>query len=158
MTNYSLRPLTETSWILSLGDDRIGLVNKISNLFKIIGKLPKKSFASLEEMKEYLGGNLIIEDFPEQIEDPEIGEINGYPIKHTIWHNIESENILSYTRTKNSKVRYAAGYYGIKTNDRWSQNFCPKLTTLTDSNYIGPFKTKLEASNSISQKNQSKIL
>ena len=46
-----------------------------------------------------------------------------------------------YKKTATSQQYFAAGYYGIKfPRLGWSDAFCPRLKTLNDYDYIGPFK------------------
>jgi len=158
MTKYLMKPLTENSWILSADGNKIGIVSQADTGIRILGNLPKKTFTDLEDFKKHIGGNLTIEEPAELVAEPEIGDIGGYPIKHTVWHNVMTEPVSSYTRTKTSEIRYAAGYYAVKFVNGWTQSFCPKLTTLVEHEYLGPYKNKLEMRNSISQKNQEKIV
>ena len=158
MTKYQMKPLTENSWILSSDGNKIGIVSQALNEIRIIGSLSKKTFKNLEEFKKHLGGQILIEEPADIDTESETGEINGYPIKHTVWYNIMTEPVSSYTRTKNSEIRYAAGYYAIKFANGLTQSFCPKLSTLVEHEYLGPYNNKLEMSNSISQKNQEKIV
>jgi hypothetical protein len=51
------------------------------------------------------------------------------------------DNVPVYKKTATSQQYFAAGYYGIKfPRLGWSDAFCPRLKTLNDYDYIGPFK------------------
>lgn len=50
-----------------------------------------------------------------------------------------------FTKTKNSKCYYAAGYFRIKTGSDWSVIYMPKYIFIQRYDYIGPFLTQLEA-------------
>ncbi|MBX9699951.1 MAG: hypothetical protein K2X74_10980 [Acetobacteraceae bacterium] len=158
MTKYLMKPLTENSWILSVDGNKIGIISQTEAGVRILGNIPKKKFSNLDEFKKHVGGNLTIEEPAEPAAEAETGEIDGYPIKHALWHNPMTDPVSSYTRTKTSDIRYAAGYYAIKFVNGWTQSFCPKLATLVEHEYIGPYKNKLEMRNAISQKNQEKIV
>lgn len=71
-------------------------------------------------------------------------ELNGFPIKHATLFNVEEEPVLSYTKLEHSQDRYAAGYYGIKFKETFQPSFCPRMSTITSYEYVGPFKTTLE--------------
>jgi hypothetical protein len=155
MTTYTIKPITETSWILNKSGEKLAIISQTSNDVIIIGNVPKKKHKSIDELIQYLGNDVTLEE-PAQAEiEKEAAEINGYPIKHEVWYDVLNEGIPSYTRTKNSAIRYAAGYYALKFTNGWSPSFCPKLSTLSEYEYLGPFKSKLEMQNSISQKNNS---
>jgi len=153
MTTYTMRPLTETSWILLENEERIGLVSQKNNKLLVIGSLNKKTFDNINELKLTLGNLTIEEPVNDEIEKA-AGDINGFPIKHNTCFNVEIEPVASYTKTDVSTVRYAAGYYILKFPNGWTSSFCPKMSTLAEYEFAGPYKTKLEMQNSISQKNR----
>ena len=155
MTKYSLRPLTESSWILTANGDRIGLVSKIEGKLKIFGKIGASVHDSIESLGTALGGKIAVEQPIEPQQEKESGVVAGYPVKHTEWYNTLEDPVPSYTRTAKSDHRYAAGYYGLRFPNGWTQSFCPKLATLAEYEYIGPFTTKLEMQHQISAKNKS---
>lgn len=154
MTTYKMTPLTDHSWLLYANEERIGLVSNSNEKLTVMGSLDKKTFKNIDELRDYLGC-LVIED-ANVIELEKInGDIEGFPIKHSTWFNIETEPVPSYTKTDTSLIRYAAGYYALQFPNGWTPAFCPKESTLTEYQFLGPFKSKLEMQNSISQKNSS---
>ena len=77
-----------------------------------------------------------------------LAEIDGYPSKHAVY-NIETiekngRQIPTYTKSETSKVRYAAGFYGVRYPTDWRWFYAGKLETLNTYDFIGPFKTKSE--------------
>lgn len=77
-----------------------------------------------------------------------LAEIDGYPSKH-VAYNMETiekngRQIPTYTKSKTSKVRHAAGFYGVKYPTDWRWFYGGKLATLNTYDFIGPFKTKSE--------------
>ena len=77
-----------------------------------------------------------------------LAEIDGYPSKH-VAYNIETvekngKQIPTYTKTETSKVKYAAGFYGVRYPTDWRWFYAGKLETLNTYDFIGPFKTKSE--------------
>jgi hypothetical protein len=56
------------------------------------------------------------------------------------------DNVPIYKKTATSQQYFAAGYYGIKfPRLGWSDAFCPRLNTLNDYDFIGPFKNLSDA-------------
>ena len=75
-------------------------------------------------------------------------EMDGCASKHIV-HNVETidlkgKQIPTYTKTETSKVRYVAGYYGVRFPSDWRWFYGGKLDTLKDCDFIGPYKTKSE--------------
>lgn len=72
----------------------------------------------------------------------------GYPVGNVVvYDSQEKENLPCFIKTKGSKVNFAAGYYGINfDNTGWVISFCPKFTTLKKNEFVGPFKTEVDAS------------
>lgn len=157
MSNFKLKPMTDASWILHSNGIRLAMVSLTDKGYKVIGQLEKKDFADLDEMSKYLKGKIVIEEF-EQETEPEANDIDGYPIKHGSYHDVKKEPYPSYSRVQGSSNRFAAGYYGVLFNHGWVYSFCPKTTTLDENEWIGPYRTKLEMQNAITQrKNAPKV-
>lgn len=155
---YILRPLTENSWIL-LGDgNRLGLVNSADNKITVIGQITPKTYDNIEALQKRLGSKITIEKNIPAVKELELGEVFGFPVKHNSTHDLESEPVPNYLRSAKSKDRYAAGYYAIKFANGWTPWFCPRLTTIAEHEFLGPFKTKIEMNHQISAKNKEKTL
>lgn len=155
MKKFSLKPITEQSWVLFADGERSSLVSSSEVGIKVIGKIATGQYSSIDELRNKLGGKLTMEQPTEATVEKEVGEISGFPIKHSVWHNVELTPIPHYTRTPTSASKYAAGYYAVKFSNGWTPSFCPKLTTLSEYEYIGPFTTKLEMQHRISTKNKT---
>lgn len=154
-TIYKMRQLTENSWVLIEDGERTGLVIQRNGDLKIIGSNLDGSYRDINDLKSKVGKDISIEVAVTIPTDAEEGDIDGFPIRHTTWFNIQATPVPSYTRTEKSQNRYAAGYYGLRFPHGWTQSFCPKLSTLSEYEYMGPFTTKLEMSHQISIKNKS---
>jgi len=50
-----------------------------------------------------------------------------------------------YTKAAKSKSFYCAGYYVVKIDDHWENQFCPKSITINRYPYFGPYKSETEA-------------
>jgi hypothetical protein len=144
----------ENSWILSQDGNRIGLITKSDTGISVVGRLDKKQFGDIAELESHIGSKISIEQTV-QTAEKEAGDINGFPIKHEVFYNLENDPVPSYTRIERSSTRYAAGYYGLKFPHGWTASFCPKFATLADYEYMGPFKSKMEMQHHIGMKNRT---
>lgn len=72
--------------------------------------------------------------------------VYGYPIAEKAYNQVwdVQRRLPIYSKTSNSKSLFCAGYYLIKINHEWTENFCPKNITVGRYEYLGPFKTKNE--------------
>jgi len=75
--------------------------------------------------------------------------VYGYPIKGKSYNQVwdVQKKLPIYSKTPKSKSLFCAGYYLIKLNGIWTENFCPKNITVNRYNFIGPFKSKEEMQN-----------
>jgi len=76
----------------------------------------------------------------------ETGTVYGYLADGDAFNvvfNVQ-QNLPLYTKLEASKSFFCAGYYIICFNGSWVKNFCPKLLTLDRNDYKGPFHTKDE--------------
>ena len=80
-----------------------------------------------------------------------LGIVEEYPSKHIPYNtetiDLKEKQIPTYTKTETSKVRYVAGYYGVRFPTDWRWFYGGKLNTLDTYGFIGPFKTKSEMQN-----------
>ena len=151
INEFKLKPITDTSWILHQNGTRLAMIIIDDTGYKAIGSISDKHFSSLEDMSAKLGGKVIVEEI-EKTAELEVGNVLGYPIKHTAACDIIDEEFPSYSKISGSPHRFAAGYYGILFSYGWVTSYCPKITTLNDYKWIGPFRTKLEMLSAISAK------
>lgn len=152
MSVYTLKPVTDSSWILLADGNKLAIVVNMQGSLKLIGgNLKKSSFKDIDELSELVGSKVTIE-LAEDDSVEELGTIGGYPVKHRQAVAEASDVLPLYKKTVSSNTMYSAGYYGIRFNHGWVTSYCPKATTLQENEYIGPFTTKLEMQNAISQK------
>lgn len=150
MADYKLKSITENSWILHLNGNKIAMLIYANGSYKAMGTLDRKSFTDLDDLASFLGGKVSIEE-PEPEADMEVADVDGYPIKHSAAYDINLGAYPSYSKTANSTTKYAAGYYGVRFHHGWVSSYCPKTSTLDENNWIGPFRTRLEMLNAITQ-------
>lgn len=68
----------------------------------------------------------------------------GYPTNVFEAFNERSQNTLPvFTKKSTSNIEYAAGYYAFEyPNNGWTRAYVPKLKTLDEYPWMGPFKTE----------------
>lgn len=151
MLDFKLKPVTDTSWILYQNGNRLAMIIANNQGYTVIGNLPLKNFITLDELGRTLGGKVTIEDVHLN-QEKEIGNVHGYPIKHDTAVDVALNDYPSYAKSEGSSSRFAAGYYGILFNHGWVQSYCPKISTIDDNEWIGPYRTKFELLSAISSK------
>lgn len=154
MTN-TLRELTDTCWILERDGTKIGLVSATPDGLKYIGVGERQTFATADALGIFLGGQVTIEGRDEDESGDEIGNIDGYPIKHKSAFDIATGDLVTYAKTAKGKARFAAGYFGLEFDHGWTASYCPRSQTLEQYTYIGPFRSRLEMLNAIAAKKRS---
>jgi len=157
---YDFKPISTTSWIVSVGGNKQGLCALINETYHLIGvSIAKgKTFESFADMEKQLKIEIQIEEVTDNNKSEELGDISGFPVKHAPF-NITEGQIPTYTKTATSDVLYAAGYWVILFPNGWTTAFSPKKATLEQYQTLGPFKTKLEATHVVNQeKNKSEEL
>ena len=92
----------------------------------------------------------VIKNTPENSVTPDKMFIAGFEIPFPAPELVSSDHpdynkdLPLFSKTANSDVLYAAGWYAINFEKGWKHGNCPKLSTLITYGYEGPFKTKIE--------------
>lgn len=70
--------------------------------------------------------------------------VYGYPTNTIeVFNERSQDNLPVFTKKEASKLEYVAGYYALLyPNNGWTRAYVPKLKTLDDYQWIGPFKTE----------------
>lgn len=98
--------------------------------------------------------SLTLEEFKQQFKventdrsvQTEYASVYGYPTNVFEVFNERSEgNLPVFTKKANSSVEYAAGYYAFEFDLKgWTRSICPKLSTMDNYNWSGPYKTEAD--------------
>ena len=107
----------------------------------------REYFQSLKNLADRY--NIIVDQSkPPRPEVFHSGSVYGFPCPgkayNVLW-DIQKK-VPVFTKQSKSKSFYCAGYYMIKINDQWENEYCPKLLTLNRHLFNGPFKTIEEIS------------
>jgi len=155
MSEYTLRELAETSWILERDGSKIGLVTATADGLKYLGIGERRLFLTAEDLGSFLGGTVTVANRDDDEVGDEVGSVEGYPIKHRSAFDIVIGDVVTYAKANKGKARFAAGYFGLEFGHGWTASYCPRAQTLEQYPYVGPFRTRLEMLNAMAAKKRS---
>ena len=141
MVTIKMIEIQENNWMISRKNSIVGFVFKTDKL-NVLSDDYAGQYADFDDFSANHKVKLTFEQI--ETKDRVQQELEGFPVKHSNVFNIEHDPVLSYTKLEHSQDRYAAGYYGIKFKETFQPSFCPRMSTITSYDYVGPFKTTLE--------------
>lgn len=79
-------------------------------------------------------------------------DVFGYPTKCYPYESLYDvkTNKPIFKKSSNAKCYYCAGYFIINIKQKWICCFCPKLSTVEKNKHMGPYKTKIQAFEALS--------
>ena len=149
--------LPDRFWIIEHNGLRIGTIQRHDqNQFIVTGTDSSIANLTLEEVEDTF--NLFDTQSLIETKDGVDKEVHGYPTKHTPYNAVfdVKHQLPLYSKSPNSDNMYAAGYYCVKFPKGWVKGFCPKLSTIAENVYQGPFKTVIEQRKVFSNVNKSR--
>lgn len=127
--------IKEKYWIVSGQYGKVGTLRKVDIGYEFFDQNAntKEVLDSIESFKSVdtavVGGDLQV--------------YKGLPTNTSILYAVEHETLPLFTKTKNSKTIFVAGYYILKYDGMgWQHAFCPKLETLDKYETRGPYFTE----------------
>ena len=143
MATLKLIEIQENNWMISRKNNIVGFVFKTKEAVNVLSR--EEYVGKYSDFDDFCNQHKVKVTFEKMESKNQIQqEVNGYPTKHNSAFNIETDPVVSYTKLEHSQDRYAAGYYGIKFKETYQPSFCPRVSTITSYEYVGPFKTILE--------------
>jgi hypothetical protein len=151
---FVAKPVLEDKfWILEDNGQKVGTIRSNENGVTLTVGKENHSFKKLEELKQKMKVSFTGKELAnkEKLEY----EVHGYACKTQPYNAIFDlkRKLPLYTKTEDSQSFFTAGYYCIEFENGWVPAFCPKLITLGRNNYLGPFKTKLEMTETLRKQN-----
>jgi hypothetical protein len=132
-------------WVLTDGNKRVGEItaNGAGRGYTVSFHGNKEVVPTINKLKKDLNFEWV--DVPKRIMTKR-DQVHDYPTDAEpfggVWDLQHGAPI--YTKEKNSKSWFAAGWYLVKKSRNWKQVFCPKLITIERYEYRGPYKTAEE--------------
>lgn len=158
MTYIKAKPIIEEKfWIVEDEGVRVGTLRKNEmSQFIFSNEQGIKVYHNKKSITKEFGENFFIAKIIKEADDSNPKEVHGFAtstIPHNAMYDIQKKLPL-FTKSKDSKSLYCAGYYTIRFEKGWVKSFCPKLITLQRYEYQGPFKTDLEMKQVLSRVNK----
>lgn len=148
MSEVYAKPIIEDRfWIVEHQGERVATLRKNeNNRFVLSASAGVTTFNTADELKSHFGEDFFVATIVSEATNASPMEVNGYPTKYPPVEPAFDvvRHLPLFKRCKNSKTLLCAGYYTVKFKHGWVTSFCPKLSTLLENEYRGPFKDKVE--------------
>lgn len=140
------KPIIENKfWIVERNGEKFATLRKDDeNRFVMSNETGIKIYNNKESVVKQFGKKFFVAKILKEADNSEPNEVHGYSTSykpHNSMFDIRKKLPL-FTKSKDSKSLYCAGYYLVKFEKGWVKGFCPKLITLQRYPYHGPFKTE----------------
>lgn len=158
MTVIQAKPIIDNKfWIVERDGERIATLRKNEeNFFVLSNENSVTRFKDKKSLKEQFGDDFFVAKIKKEADNSLPSEVHGFSTSskpHNAMYDIKNKLPL-FTKSKDSKSLYCAGYYVIRFDKGWVKSFCPKLITLQRYDYKGPFKTDIEMKQVLSRVNK----
>jgi len=135
-------------WIVEQNGEKVGTLHKKeNNKFVLSSNDGNTHFSKKDELLKTFGKDFFGSKIKTTISaQEEVKDVYGYPTSchpYNPMYNVQKKLPL-FTKSKDSKSLYCAGYYIIRFDKGWVRSFCPKLITIERYENRGPFKDELE--------------
>ena len=158
MTLIQAKPIIDNKfWIVENDGVKVATLRKNEeNKFILSNEQGIKVFETKKSITEQFGNDFFVAKIIKEADNSNPKEVHGYATStspHNAMYDIQKKLPL-FTKSKDSKSLYCAGYYVIRFDKGWVKSFCPKLITLQRYDYKGPFKTDVEMKQVLSSVNK----
>jgi len=148
MTDIHAKPILDNKfWIVEKDGEKFATLRKNEdNRFVLSNASGIKIYQTKKELTSEFGKDFFVAKIIKEADQSLPNEVHGYPtngLPHNSMFDIKRK-LPIFTKSKDSKSHYCAGFYVIKFDKGWVKSFCPKLITLQRYEHKGPFKTELE--------------
>jgi hypothetical protein len=147
-------------WIIEDENRKLGTLSFDNEKYIFSTKTETVFFSDEKELKNKFGVSFVWKDNETTVstEKKDQWDINGYPTgvkPFKCVYDIKKKLSL-FSKSDKSESLYCAGYFILKFPKGWTKAFCPKLVTIEQYAYRGPFKTMVEMKQALSQANKEK--
>lgn len=149
MTDIHAKPIVEGKfWIVEQDGEKVAtLQKKENNKFILSNHDGEVMFNKKEDLTREFGPDFFLNSKKIKVSNSnDTKEVHGYPSSSRPYNSMFDvrRKLPLFTKSKQSKSIYCAGYYIIKFDKGWVKSFCPKLITIERYDHKGPFKCELE--------------
>lgn len=159
MTIEAKTILKNKYWIIEDGNTRLGTLSYDNERYIFTNKNEICFFDNKKDLQNKFGGSFSWkENDTVVIEKLESFDIDGYPTGVKPYKCVYDlkKKISLFSKSDKSESLYCAGYFILKFPKGWTKAFCPKLVTIEQYEYKGPFKTIVEMKQALSVANKEK--
>jgi hypothetical protein len=153
MTEIQAKPIIDKRfWIVEKDGVKLATLRKNDDdRYVMSNEAGVEIFNSEQSVIEKFGKDFFVSRVMQETEE-EPQEVHGFPASTIPYNSMfdVQRKLPLFTKSKDSKSLYCAGYYLIKFDKGWVKSFCPKLITVQRYNTKGPFKTDLEMRQALS--------
>lgn len=153
MTEIHAKPIIENKfWIVEKDGEKVATLRKNEDRFVLSNASGSQTYTTKESLTEEFGKDFFVAKIIKESSNGQNASVQGYPtnvLPCNAMYDIKRKLPL-YTKNKDSKSLYCAGYYIIKFDTGWKKAYCPKVITLQRYSFQGPFKTEIEMKQALS--------
>jgi hypothetical protein len=130
-------------WVVEDSGNKIATIQATNNGIVYVHDEQREYFSTVKNLKQKYN---IKFGSAEKVKHHVSKLVYGYPVSGKTYNEVwdVQRRLPIYSKTLKSKSLFCAGYYLIKLNGIWSQQYCPKNITLSRYEFLGPYKTKEE--------------
>lgn len=139
-----LNTVTSDSWVVKTPEQEvIGILTKTPGYYSLMINGARYRFGDKASLQKYFNGALngVSEKFSVNAVS---NFVAGYPVSHQTMFAPEQgiHSLPVYRKAETSTTLYAAGYYCVKFPNGWAPAYCPRVSTLENFGYVGPYSQK----------------
>jgi hypothetical protein len=153
MTEMHAKPIIENKfWIIEKDGEKVATLRKNEDRFVLSNAAGSQIFKTKESLTREFGKDFFVAKIIKEPVNDKNNTVQGYPTSvcpFNAMYDIKRKLPL-YTKNKDSKSLYCAGYYIIKFDTGWKKAYCPKVITLQRYPFQGPYKTEFEMKQALS--------
>lgn len=145
MTELHAKPIIKDKfWIVEKNGEQFATLTNDNNQFIMSSKSGVKMFNNKESVTKTFGKDFFLVTIVKEANNAPANEVHGYPTKTFPYNSMFdiTQKLPLYTKSISSKSFFCAGYYLVHFDKGWLKGFCPKLSTIQEYGYVGPFRTK----------------
>lgn len=155
MTELIAKPIVKNKfWVVEDHGTKIATIQAVDDgTFVYVSNNNREKFPTIKNLtRQY---NIVFDKLNKKSSTKLGNQIYGYPTSSKPYNELYDivRKLPVYTKLLKSKSYYCAGYYIVNYDNHWIKEYCPKLITLNRYNFIGPFKTDIEAINELRKLN-----
>jgi hypothetical protein len=144
MSELIAKPVVKNKfWVVEKSGEKIATIQATNNGIVYVHDEQREYFTTVTNLKQKYKIKFGSAD---KVKRTISQMVHGYPVNSKAYNEVwdVQRRLPIYGKTPKSKSLFCAGYYLIKLNGIWTEQYCPKNITLSRYEFLGPYKTKEE--------------